>query len=138
MTDKVLLDTGPLVALLNRCDHYHAWAKEQIALIRAPMFSCEAVLAEAFHLLRTLAPARLAIMDMLRQRILLLRFRLDEQQDRITALLRRYGDVPVSLADACLVRMSEMIPDSTVFTLDGDVHIYRRHRRQIIPLLIPR
>jgi predicted nucleic acid-binding protein len=137
VTDNVLLDTGPLVALLDRREQHHGWAKAQVGQVRAPMFTCESVFAEAFHLLRTVPQGRLAIMDMLRQRLLLVRFRLDEQQDRITALLRRYGNVPMSLADACLVRMSELIPGSSVFTLDGDFRIYRRHGRKVIPVLMP-
>jgi predicted nucleic acid-binding protein len=136
MIDRVVVDTGPLVALLDRRDHYHEWAKQQLARIRPPLFTCEAVLTEAFHLLRTLPEARQAILAMLRQP-LVIRFRLDEHQERIADLVRRYGNVPRSLADACLVRMSETVSGSTVLTLDGDFRIYRQHGRQRIALLIP-
>ncbi len=135
--ESVLLDTGPLVALLDRRDAYHEWAKGRVAHIHPPIFSCEAVITEAFHLLRGLGEGRLAILDMLRQHLLVIRFRLDEHRDRIESLLRRYGDVPMSLADACLVRMSETQSGGTVLTLDGDFRIYRQHGRQKIPLLLP-
>lgn len=52
--------------------------------------------------------------------------------------MRRYADVPMSLADACLVRMSELSDDASVLTLDSDFRIYRRLGRQAIPLLTPR
>lgn len=136
MIDRVLVDTGPLVALLDRRDQYHEWAKQQVAQIRPPLFTCEAVLTEAFHLLRTLPKARQAILEML-HRLLVVRFRLDEHHEQIGDLIRRYSNVPMSLADACLVRMSEMLSDSTVLTLDRDFHIYRQHGRQKIALLIP-
>jgi predicted nucleic acid-binding protein len=133
----VLLDTGPLVALLDRRDHYHEWAKQQVAQIPAPAITCEAVLTEAFHLLRSLGEGRLAILEMLRQRLVVVRFRLDEHLERITALVRRYRNVPMSLADACLVRMSETVSGSTVLTLDGDFRIFRQHGSQKIRLLMP-
>ena len=52
-------------------------------------------------------------------------------------LLRRYRNVPMSLADACLVRLSELYGDCAVLTLDSDFRIYRRHGRQVIPVLAP-
>jgi predicted nucleic acid-binding protein len=135
--NRVLLDTGPLVALLDRRDTYHDWAKEQVAHIRPPMLTCEAVITEAFHLLRTLGEARLAILEMLGRKLLAVRFRLDEHHDRIKALLLRYGNVPMSLADACLVRLAETVSGSRLLTLDSDFRIYRLHGRQLIGLLIP-
>ena len=137
MIERVLLDTGPLVALLDRRDTYHGWAKQQMAHVRPPVLTCEAVIAEAFHLLRGLGAARHAILDLLRQNLLVVLFRLDEHLDRIEALLRRYADVPMSLADACLVRMSETLSTVRVLTLDGDFRIYRRHGRQKIPVMLP-
>jgi predicted nucleic acid-binding protein len=108
-----------------------------MAHVRPPVLTCEAVITEAFHLLRHLGQARLAILDMLRQKLLVLLFRLDEHHDRIEALLRRYGDVPMSLADACLVRLSETVSGGRVLTLDRDFRIYRRHGREKIPLMHP-
>jgi len=126
-----------LVALLDRRDQQHAWAVEQVTRRPGPFATCEPVVAEAFHLLRRHPKARTAILEMLGEGVLTIPFRLNEERAPILALIRRYGNVPMSLADACLVRMSETIRDSVVFTLDSDFRIYRRNRRQKIPLLIP-
>jgi hypothetical protein len=64
-------------------------------------------------------------------------FRLEDHAKSVRALLRKYSDVPMSVADACLARMAEQIPGSSVFTLDGDFRIYRKHGRQVIPLIVP-
>lgn len=137
MSRTALLDTGPLVALLDRRDHHHAWAVDQMARFRPPLHTCEAVIAEAFHLLRYLPDARTAILEMLAEGVLTAPFQLREQPREVLALLERYANVPMALADACLVRMSELARRSVVFTLDGDFRIYRRHGRQKIPLVIP-
>jgi predicted nucleic acid-binding protein len=132
-----LLDTGPLVAMLDRGDKDHAWAVEQMAQFRRPLVTCEAVITEAFHLLRRLPRAQTAILEMLAEDALRVAFQLGDEPRQILALLRRYANVPMSLADACLVRLSELVADSVVFTLDSDFRIYRRHGRQKIPLVLP-
>jgi uncharacterized protein len=134
---SALLDTGPLVALLDRRDAHHLWVLEQMERLRPPFRTCEAVVAEAFHLLRPLPRPRAAILEMIAEGVLTLPFVLAEQCHEVLALLERYTNVPMSLADACLVRLSELVGDGLVFTLDSDFRIYRRHRRQKIPLLIP-
>jgi predicted nucleic acid-binding protein len=134
---NALLDTGPLVALLDRRDKDHLSAVDQTARLRRPLLTCEAVITEAFHLLRTLPRAQAAILEMLSEGVLAIPFRLREHSPEILALLRRYANVPMSLADACLVRMSEVVSDCVVFTLDSDFRIYRRRGRQKIPLEIP-
>ena len=137
MNPFALVDTGPLVALLDQRDQHHRWVSEQMPLLRPPLRTCEAVLAEAFHLLRNLPKARMAILEMILEGVLTLPFLLREQAQEVLALLQRYANVPMSLADACLVRMSELVPDCLVFTLDSDFRIYRRHKREKIPFLIP-
>jgi uncharacterized protein len=134
---RVILDTGPLVALLNRRDAFHPWAKGRVAQVKPPLLTCEPVLTEAFHLLRSFGEARLTILEMLRQQLIRVQIRLDEEHYRVLDLLRRYSGVPMALADACLVRMSETICGSTVLTLDTDFTIFRQHKRVKIPLLIP-
>jgi len=76
-------------------------------------------------------------MELLQRGILQVEFHMERQIPAIAKLMAKYANVPMSLADACLVRMSELIPDSKVMTLDSDFHIYRRYGRQIIPLIIP-
>ena len=137
MSGILLLDTGPLVALLERRDRYHPWAREQLASQRQPLATCEPVLTEACHLVRRLSSGPAAVMDLLRQEVITIAFDLAAEQDRVAALLRQYADAPMSLADACLVRMSELVGECAVFTIDGDFRVYRRHGRQKIPLLIP-
>jgi uncharacterized protein len=137
VTRTALLDAGPLVALLDRRDKDHAWAVDQLARLRRPLHTCEAVIAEAFYLLRHLPPAQGAILEMLAEGVLTVSFHLREQPREVLALVRRYANVPMSLADGCLVRLSELLGGCVVFTLDSDFRIYRRHGRQQIPLLIP-
>ena len=137
MKRTALLDTGPLVALLDRRDKYHSWALDQMARFRRPLRTCEAVITEAFHLLRHLPPARVANLEMLAEGVVTVSLQLGEQPREILALVQRYANVPMSLADACLVRLSELVAECVVFTLDSDFRIYRRHSRQKIPLVIP-
>jgi predicted nucleic acid-binding protein len=125
-----------LVALLDRREQHHAWAVEQLAGLRRPLLTCEAVVTEASYLLRHLPRARASILEMLAEGALTIPFQLGEQSRVVLALHERYASVPMSLADACLVRMAELF-GGVVFTLDGDFHIYRRHGRQKIPLVIP-
>jgi len=105
--------------------------------LRPPFQTCEAVVAEAFHLLRRLPQARTAILEMMAAGVLKVPFLLSEQSREVLVLVSRYADVPMSLGDACLVRMSELVPECVVFTLDSDFRVYRRHKRQKILLLIP-
>jgi len=102
------------------------------------MLVCEAVLTEAFFLARRLGPgAQEAVLQFVERGALQLCFSLVEEWAIVGKLLRKYQDTPMSLADGCIVRMAEQHPRSTVFTLDGDFAIYRKHGRQRIPLLSP-
>jgi predicted nucleic acid-binding protein len=133
----VLIDTGAIVAFLDRRDLWHEWAREQMAEIAPPLLTCEAVISEATFLLRRLPGGPQAMLGLLEQGVVAIRFALADHLSRVSDLMRRYADTPMSLADGCLVRMSEILSGSLVFTLDSDFRIYRRHGRQAIPLLIP-
>ncbi len=133
-----LADTGPLVAFLNRRDHFHSWAKDQLGSIQPPMLTCEAVLTEACHLLRHSSEGSKAILELLERDLLRIAFRLDQEASAVSRLMTRYADLPMSLADACIVRMAEIHNRSKVLTLDSDFQIYRMHGRKIIPALLPR
>lgn len=137
MIHHVILDTGPLVALLNRGDRHHQWAMDQWAQITPPLFTCEAVLAEACFLVRRFPGGQAAVMDLVRRGILDLSFRLLEETEVVARLLKKYQDVPMSFADACLVRVAERYAEGVVFTLDSDFLIYRKNGRQTIPTLMP-
>jgi predicted nucleic acid-binding protein len=137
MIRKVLVDAGPLGALVNPRDQWHTWARSELAEIVPPLLTCESVLSEACFLARRARGGVEAILALVDRRVIEISFSLKDCFAEAAALMRRYADVPMSLADACLVRMSELVADSGVFTLDADFRIYRRHRRQRIPLLLP-
>ncbi len=137
MADPVILDTGPLVALLDRRDPLHPWATEQAKQLRPPFLTCEAVVAETLFLLQDVHGGTTQVTGLLRDGYVRLAFHLDVQLGNVGTLLAKYHDVPMSLADACLVRMSEVHTNARVFTLDSDFKLYRRHGRQTIPLIYP-
>ena len=134
-----LLDTGPLVAFFDKSDRRHQWTVQQWRRAVWPLLTCEAVIAEAAYLLAThagLPPHRL--MAMLERKAISTSFDLAEHAGPVARLLEKYHDQGMQLADACLVRMSELHADCCVFTLDArDFTVYRRFERQVIPLLAP-
>src|ERR1700694_2686415 len=135
MAKNVLVDAGFLVALLARRDFHHAWAVAQVSRYAPPWSSCEAVLSEAFHLLGDLGLS--ALSELMRRRRLIVDFELDKNLEPVLALMKKYANVPMSLADACLVRMTETYADPVLLATDTDFHIYRRHSRQVVPCVIP-
>lgn len=135
MATSVIVDAGFLVALLSRRDSHHKWAVLIASDNPPPWFTCEAVLSEAFHLLgQRGAPVLIA---MLSREALSASFSLDGNMEAVIAFLQKYSSVPMSLADACLVRMSETMADPLILTTDSDFHVYRRHSRQAIPIAFP-
>jgi predicted nucleic acid-binding protein len=137
LKQRIILDTGPLVALLNRKDRYHDWARTLWAEIEAPLLSCEAVIAEACHLLRRVDGGPSAVIELLHRGAVALAFSLSDETAAVARLLKRYRDVPMSLADACLVRMVELHSASRIVTVDGGFRIYRCHGRRVVPALMP-
>ena len=137
MRHPVLVDTGPLVAFLDRRDRYHEWVKGELSSIAPPLLTCEPVLGEGWHLLGRLAGGRDALLSLLSRKVIALAFDLGAEVAAVRQLASRYESVPMSLADACLVRMAELYSDSTVLTLDGDFVIYRKHGRQVIRVIQP-
>lgn len=137
MKGRLIVDTGPVVALLNGRDKHHAWAKEWFDSVEPPLMTCEAVVSEACFLLRTFKGGPQAVFALLERGVLELPFKLGSNQEAVRALMTRYADVPMSLADACLVRMAELDLKSTVLTLDSDFKIYRKNGRQVLPVAMP-
>jgi len=135
MARNVLVDAGFLVALLNKRDTHRPWAVTQAQELPPPWRTCEAVLSEAYHLLGERGTPSLGAM--LRRRVLIMTFALAEHVEAVTKLLEKYRNVPMSLADACLVRITETIADPLILTTDSDFQIYRRHSRQVVPCLMP-
>ncbi|MBW1699203.1 MAG: PIN domain-containing protein [Deltaproteobacteria bacterium] len=137
MKEKVLLDTGPLVAFLNRRDRFHDWAVAQWDQITPPMLTCEAVISEACFLLAGTSSGSDAVMKMIQRKIIMISFHLAEHIQPVKRFLLKYRSVPMSLADACLIRMSELYVDCHIFTLDSDFNLYRKNRRRSIPTITP-
>ncbi len=138
MTPSAIVDTGPLVAALDRAERHHRWVTERIGEIEAPMLVCEPVLTETMFLLRHLPKAQDAVFGLLANGALQIAFRVAEHVSELHALLGRYRDRPMSLADACIVRMAELNERHVVFTLDGDFTVYRKHGREPLALIHPR
>lgn len=134
---SVIVDTGPLVALLNRRDRYHDWAAEQWSRVVPPLMTCEAVIAEACYLVRGFAGGQTAVLRLIERGAVDTSFRLMDETSTVSRLLTKYRDVPMSLADGCLVRMAEQHAGSSVLTMDSDFAVYRKNGRQLIPLVIP-
>jgi hypothetical protein len=124
-------------ALVNRRDRWREWVRSQFAEIVPPLLTCEAVISEACFLARCTHGGVPGILKLFSRDVVQLDFAWRDHVDEVSALIRRYANVPMSLADACLVRMSELVTDCRVLTLDGEFRIYRRRGRQKIPLLIP-
>lgn len=136
MKAKVIVDTGPLVALLNRTDAAHGWVLEQLKDIAPPLLTCEAVLAEATYLTRQMPGARAALIEMIGEGFLSISMAVADHHSALLGMIKRYADVPMSLADGCLVRLAELYPQSPVLTLDRDFNIYRKNGRQVIAVIM--
>lgn len=128
-----IADTGFLVAYLNRRDHYHAWARELALTVEAPLPTAEAVLAEtAFHI-----QSVDLVCECVRTGLVEIVFDLAKNIGRIQRLAKSYRDRRPHLADLCLICLSEDLPELPVLTVDGDFRIYRRHKRNRIPVIMP-
>jgi uncharacterized protein len=139
MARRVLVDSGPLVALLDRRDIHHQWVQHELANLHDPLITCEAVLSEVFFLLSRIRGGSAVFIALLRDSLISpsANFSYQEHSAEILRHLERYASIPMSFADACLVRMSEIERDSIIFTTDRDFLTYRRNRRQPIPLISP-
>ena len=108
---RAIVDTGPLVAFFDRSERHHHWAAERLEELDAPLLVCEPVLTEALCLLGRFPRAQDALFGLLQNGALVAAFRLEEQIAALHRLLRKYRDTPMSLADACVVRMAEIHED---------------------------
>lgn len=133
----VIVDTGPLVAFLVADDRYHSWAVERFKELPAPFLTCEPVLTETYHLLRRLRLGEQRFFELLARGLLEVDFDLVAEHAALSTLTAKYRDLPMSLADACLVRMVERHPGATVFTVDRHFQVYRHHGRRRIPTIMP-
>ena len=135
MAASVIVDASFLVTLISRRESNHRWSQEQGHRFPPPWKTCEAALSETFYLLGPRYGFGLA--TLLRRGAVVPAFHAGENISEVLTLMHKYADVPMSLADACLVRMTEILPDPILLTTDTDFRIYRRHGRQIVPCIIP-
>lgn len=134
MADAVV-DTGFLVALLSVRDRHHDWARRVATEFVTPWYTCEAVLSEAAHILEPRGWPGLS--GLVRRGALRLGISLSAEMDPVMTLMDKYEDLPIGLADACLVRMTELLSGATVITTDAHFRVYRRHSRLIVPCILP-
>ena len=128
-----IADTGFLVAFANRGDRHHAWAVKLAETIAEPLLTCESVLSEAaFHIGD---PG--VVLGMIRRGLIRLAFHAEPEIPRLAELASRYQDRNPDFADLCLIRMSELYPRHPVITVDADFRVYKRNRRETIPLILP-
>lgn len=131
---KNILDAGPLIAALNVRDEHHRWACETLERLGPPFYSCPEAMAEAAAM--TGRPD--AIVEMIHAGEIILHFDLSDQTAAVLSLLKKYRDCEMDLADACIVRMTELMRDCRVITLDrADFAVYRRNGRELIPMIVP-
>lgn len=132
--NRVIVDAGAIVGALSQRDQNFAKAGPKFRSLPKPFYTCEPVITEALFLMKRESGGKDKTLGLISQGILQLDFSLVDQLEAVRALMKKYESIPMSLADACLVRMSEL-NNSRVFTFDSDFRIYRRFGRQRIPLV---
>ena len=132
----VLLDTGCIVALLDRSEQSHAICASALEQLSSPLVTCDPVLAEACYLLRRLPGAVGAVLENVERGIFHIPLHLADQTPSVRRLLKKYARVPMDLADACLVDLAEELDTGDILTLDSDFHIYRWSRNRTFHVLI--
>ena len=137
MIKPIIADTGVIAALLNPKDQWREWTVNQWRQLPAPFLTCEAVVVEACFLLHHIKDGEQDVLSLIEAGILQIDFSLSAEASAVKILMQKYENVPMSFADACLVRMNELLDNSTIFTLDGDFHIYRKNGNKKIDLIIP-
>jgi predicted nucleic acid-binding protein len=131
---KGIADTGFLVAFANRQDRHHEWAVGVAEQVTEPLLTCEAVLAEAAFHLQDVG----VVVAMVREGLVEVAFECRDHWTQLETLAKRYADRRPDLADLCLVRLSELYPRHRVVTVDrNDFKVYRRNKREAIPILCP-
>jgi len=136
MRSGALLDTGPLVAYLHPRDRHHDWAVAIFNNLDLPVVTCEPVLAETCFLVGRTRLSADRVLEYVARGGLQIGLQLDQEISPVRALMRRYANVPMSLADACLVRLAEMT-GLPICTLDADFSIYRAHGGRALTLITP-
>lgn len=135
MAASVIVDASFLVTVISRRDSHHRWVIELGERFPPPWKTCEAAISETFYLVGR--QGAFALVALLRRGAVAPAFRFEENAGVVVQLMQKYADVPMSFADACLVRMTEIHPDPVLLTTDADFRIYRRHSRRTVPCILP-
>lgn len=131
----VLLDTGVIVALLDRSEKRHKACAAAVQEVEAPLITCEAVIAESCYLLRSLAGASEAVVANVAAGIFQIPFQLSQEAAAVQQVLRKYRDRRIDLADSCLIHLADEFGTGDILTLDGDFSIYRWGRNKAFRVL---
>lgn len=132
----VLLDTGVIVALLDRSEKFHQACAQAVGELEAPLITCEAVIAESCYLLRNLAGAPEAVIENVAAGVFQIPFQLSREAVGLKQVLRKYRDRKIDLADACLIRLAEEFETADILTLDRDFAVYRWSRNKPFRILL--
>ena len=132
-----IVDAGPLVVFLDGAEAHHRWVVEQVKVLDTPLLVCEPGLTETLHILKRRPEAQDMVFELVEDGTLLLAFEIDDHIAALRRLHRKYRDIPMSLADACIVVMAEIHDRHLVFTLDSDFTLYRKHGRVPLEVLRP-
>lgn len=132
----VLLDTGVIVALLDRSEKFHQACAEAVCGLEAPLITCEAVIAESCYLLRNLSGAPEAVIENVAAGIFQVSFQLSREAAGVRQVLRKYRDRKIDLADACLIRLADEFGTADILTLNKDFEVYRWGRNKPFRVLL--
>ncbi len=132
----VLLDTGVVVALLDRSERYHARCAEAVGELERPLVTCEAVIAESCYLLRRLPGAAETILENVARGVFHIPFQLSQSAAPVAAIMRKYRDQPADFADACLIHLADELNAGEILTLDREFVQYRWRKTRRFDLLI--
>lgn len=139
MDGKIIVDTGPLYAFLDKRDQYHFWVSKQFAELEPPFLTCESVLSETIFLLQRENIDINAIFEIVNRGDLITQpvFNKQDRQKRVQTIITTYENIGTSFADACLVQMAEQTQDYQILTVDSDFTIYRDSEGEPLSLIIP-
>jgi predicted nucleic acid-binding protein len=134
---RAIVDMGPLVAFFDRSERHHRWVADRIEALEPPLLLCEPVFTEAAYLFSRHPREQDGLFELLHNGALRIAFQIEEHVDALRQLMRKYRDTPMSLADACVVRMAEIHERHAVLTLDSDFTVYRMHGGMPLGLIYP-
>lgn len=134
---SIFIDTGPIIAFLDRNDAHHDFVEEEMKVMNSPLYTCEAVITESFFLLQRIPKGIASLIELIESDKIKISFDYSAHFKRVHWFIKKYTNVPMSFADACLVRMAETAESSRIFTLDSDFSIYRTSRGKPFSLISP-